>query len=248
VRHLLRTSGIGELAEPTSTDLGSLSSHLRSSSNSSPGTSTSRPTRIECSSKSSKSRLSLRSTLIRLMWVLHALSVLRSTRPHTTSRPVFSFAVQMGRSDTLKNADAASSMSKGSQMPRIFAKKALKGLRSAASNSANMLGNVASEMAGSSVLQPNSPQSMVTASLSSANKTRMVSLLLSRKADSRPLSSPNPSFLSFSARSKDLLLFPTREAGGRDRGYRSSLPYHGHRQRSLRGARRGRQRRSDSRW
>ena len=80
----------------------------------------------------------------------------------------------MGRSDTLKNSNE-STVSKGSQFPKVFAKKALKGLRSAASNSANMLGNVASEMAGSSVLQPNSPQSMVTASLSSANKTRMVS-------------------------------------------------------------------------
>ncbi|KAL7411131.1 Mechanosensitive ion channel-domain-containing protein [Mrakia frigida] len=86
---------------------------------------------------------------------------------------LYTHSSDMGRSDTLKNSDA-STMSKGSQMPRIFAKKALKGLRSAASNSANMLGNVASEMAGTSVLQPNSPQSMVTASLSSANKTRML--------------------------------------------------------------------------
>ena len=80
---------------------------------------------------------------------------------------------------------------------------------------------------------------MVTASLSSANKTRMVNLLLFEEEliVERRAHSTLSSF-SFVARSKDLLLFPTREAGGRDCGYRSSLPYFGHRQRSLRGARR----------
>lgn len=42
---------------------------------------------------------------------------------------------------------------------------------------ASALGNVASEMAGQSVLQTNSPQNKVTAALNSANKSKAVSLI-----------------------------------------------------------------------
>lgn len=79
----------------------------------------------------------------------------------------------MGRSDTLKNV-APSIKTNAAMMPQVAVRKALKGLRSAAATTTTALGNVASEMVGSSVLQPNSPQAMVTASLSSANKTRAV--------------------------------------------------------------------------
>ncbi|CED83253.1 Predicted mechanosensitive ion channel [Phaffia rhodozyma] len=77
----------------------------------------------------------------------------------------------MGRSDTLKNY-APSTKSNPVLAPQIAVRKALKGLRNAAATTTNALGNVATEMVGSSVLQPNSPQAMVTASLGSANKTR----------------------------------------------------------------------------
>jgi len=58
--------------------------------------------------------------------------------------------------------------------PRAFFKKALKGVRNAATSTTTALGNVASEIAGSSVLQPNSPQAMVQTALTSANKTRLL--------------------------------------------------------------------------
>jgi hypothetical protein len=107
------------------------------------------------------------------------------------------FLPQMGRSDTVIRADAASVKSKGA--PQVVFKKAIKGVRSAAATTATALGthshssttrttrstltaeflslvtgNVASEMTGSSVLQPNSPQSMVTQAMGSANKTRQL--------------------------------------------------------------------------
>lgn len=80
----------------------------------------------------------------------------------------------MGRSDTIIKPSNDSVRSKGTQMPQIVLKKALKGVRSAAATTATALGNVASEMTGSSVLQPNAPQSMVTQALGSANKTRQL--------------------------------------------------------------------------
>ncbi|TFY79553.1 hypothetical protein EWM64_g4459 [Hericium alpestre] len=58
--------------------------------------------------------------------------------------------------------------------PRRFFKRALKGVRFAATTTTTALGNVASEIAGSSVLQPNSPQAMVQTALESANKTRLL--------------------------------------------------------------------------
>jgi hypothetical protein len=75
-----------------------------------------------------------------------------------------------GRSDTL--IDSASGKTRGSQASRLALKKALRGLKEVAQTATTALGNVASEMAGQSVLQTNSPSNKVTAALSSANKSR----------------------------------------------------------------------------
>ncbi|KAI0092959.1 Mechanosensitive ion channel-domain-containing protein [Irpex rosettiformis] len=77
-----------------------------------------------------------------------------------------------GRSDTLKDGPAD-----GKRMsvdPRRFFKKALKGVREVATTTTTALGTVASEIAGSSVLQPNSPQAKVQTALHSANKSRLL--------------------------------------------------------------------------
>ncbi|KAG7098557.1 hypothetical protein E1B28_000491 [Marasmius oreades] len=74
-----------------------------------------------------------------------------------------------GRTDTLKGADSTTALK-----TRKFFKKALKGVRNAATTTTTALGNVASEIAGSSVLQPNSPQAMVKTALESANKSRLL--------------------------------------------------------------------------
>lgn len=47
-------------------------------------------------------------------------------------------------------------------------------MRLATTTTATVFGNVASEIAGSSVLQPNSPQAIVKTALESANKSRLV--------------------------------------------------------------------------
>ncbi|KAI5123926.1 hypothetical protein M0805_006343 [Coniferiporia weirii] len=77
-----------------------------------------------------------------------------------------------GRSDTLKDRDTSQKIP--AVDPRRFFKRALKGVRVAATTTTTALGNVASEIAGSSVLQPNSPQAMVQTALRSANKTRLL--------------------------------------------------------------------------
>ncbi|KAH8107938.1 hypothetical protein BXZ70DRAFT_884347 [Cristinia sonorae] len=76
-----------------------------------------------------------------------------------------------GRTDTLKDGpvDKRQTMN-----PKKLFKRALKGVRNAATTTTTALGNVASEIAGSSVLQPNSPQAMVQTALSSANKSRLL--------------------------------------------------------------------------
>lgn len=74
-----------------------------------------------------------------------------------------------GRSDTLKEG-----ASKGIAAPKKFLKRAMKGVRAAATTTTSAFGNVASEIAGSSVLQPNSPQAMVKTALESANKSRLL--------------------------------------------------------------------------
>lgn len=58
--------------------------------------------------------------------------------------------------------------------PKLFLKKALKGVRTAAKTTTTAFGNVASEITGSSVLQPNSPQSIVQTALESANRSRLL--------------------------------------------------------------------------
>ena len=75
-----------------------------------------------------------------------------------------------GRSDTLR--DNESHRTKASQMPKKAIRAALKGLKEAAQTTTTALGNVASEMAGQSVLQTNSPSNKVTAALTSANKSK----------------------------------------------------------------------------
>ncbi|KZT26735.1 hypothetical protein NEOLEDRAFT_1131748 [Neolentinus lepideus HHB14362 ss-1] len=76
-----------------------------------------------------------------------------------------------GRSDTLRDGpiDKHASMN-----PKRFLKRALKGVKYAATTTTTALGNVASEMAGSSVLQPNSPEARVRTALESANKSRLL--------------------------------------------------------------------------
>ncbi|EMD37930.1 hypothetical protein CERSUDRAFT_49967 [Gelatoporia subvermispora B] len=76
-----------------------------------------------------------------------------------------------GRSDTLRDGPVDK---RASVNPKWLFKKALKGVRSAATTTTTALGNVASEIAGSSVLQPNSPQAKVQTALESANKSRML--------------------------------------------------------------------------
>ncbi|KAF8629659.1 hypothetical protein AX17_005598 [Amanita inopinata Kibby_2008] len=75
-----------------------------------------------------------------------------------------------GRSDTLN----AGHSKNPSVNPKRFLKKLRAGVRMAATTTTTALGNVASEIAGSSVLQPNSPQAMVKVALESANKSRLL--------------------------------------------------------------------------
>ena len=79
------------------------------------------------------------------------------------------------RSDTLKDesGDGPHPRKRGR-----FLKRALHGVKTVATTTTTALGNVASEIAGSSVLQPNSPQAVIKTVLESANKSRMVSQLL----------------------------------------------------------------------
>lgn len=58
--------------------------------------------------------------------------------------------------------------------PTLLVKKALKGAQKAAQTATTVIGTVASEIAGERVLQPNSPASMVTSALQSANKTKQL--------------------------------------------------------------------------
>ena len=82
-----------------------------------------------------------------------------------------------GRSDTLKDGPADGK--RMSVHPKRFFKKALKGVREVATTTTTALGTMASEIAGSSVLQPNSPQAKVQTALESANKSRLVSTIFS---------------------------------------------------------------------
>lgn len=76
-----------------------------------------------------------------------------------------------GRMDTMKDGPQDKRMSMD---PKRFLKKAFKGVKSAAATTTTALGTVASEIAGTSVLQPNSPIAKVQTALESANKSRLV--------------------------------------------------------------------------
>ncbi|KAF8499687.1 Mechanosensitive ion channel-domain-containing protein [Russula emetica] len=58
--------------------------------------------------------------------------------------------------------------------PKRLVRKAIRGVRFAATTTTTALGNVASEIAGSSVLQPNSPQAMVLTALESTSKSKLL--------------------------------------------------------------------------
>ncbi|KAH9940505.1 Mechanosensitive ion channel-domain-containing protein [Epithele typhae] len=81
------------------------------------------------------------------------------------------------RADTLKDGDNADRSANGKRKtlnPQRLFKKALKGVRGVATTTTTVLGNVASEIAGTSVLQPDSPQAKVKTALESANKSRLL--------------------------------------------------------------------------
>jgi hypothetical protein len=63
-----------------------------------------------------------------------------------------------GRSDTLSAAHTSHIQSRDTKR---FFKRAMKGVRVAATTTTTAFGNVASEIAGTSVLQPNSPSAMI---------------------------------------------------------------------------------------
>jgi small-conductance mechanosensitive channel len=58
--------------------------------------------------------------------------------------------------------------------PTKLLRNVLKGVKGAAQSTTQAFGNIATEIVGSSVLQPNSPQAIVAQSLTSANKTRLL--------------------------------------------------------------------------
>ncbi|CAG7850530.1 Uncharacterized MscS family protein C2C4.17c [Serendipita indica DSM 11827] len=78
---------------------------------------------------------------------------------------------QPGRIDTLHDGPAGG---QGKIDPNRLLRTALKGIKGAAQTTTQAFGNVATEILGSSVLQPNSPQAIVAQALSSANKTRLL--------------------------------------------------------------------------
>ncbi len=89
---------------------------------------------------------------------------------------LYRFSVDtLGRSDTL-----GTEQTKGPYLNhKRFFRKLKQGVRLATTTTATVFGNVASEIAGSSVLQPNSPQAIVKTALESANKSRLVRILFS---------------------------------------------------------------------
>ncbi|KAI0769601.1 Mechanosensitive ion channel-domain-containing protein [Trametes elegans] len=94
-----------------------------------------------------------------------AMKVLVTLYQHSTDQP--------WRSDTLR--DGPSDPKRKSMFnPQKAFKKTLKGIRSAATTTTTVLGTVASEIAGTSVLQPNSPPAMIKTALESANKSRLL--------------------------------------------------------------------------
>ncbi|KAJ7901846.1 Mechanosensitive ion channel-domain-containing protein [Mycena olivaceomarginata] len=74
----------------------------------------------------------------------------------------------IGRPDAMQS-DTASVMN-----PKNFLRRAFKGVRDVATTTTTAFGNVASEITGTSVLQPNSPQAIVQTALESANRSRLL--------------------------------------------------------------------------
>lgn len=74
-----------------------------------------------------------------------------------------------GHTDTLQPNVKGSSVN-----PKRLFKKLKDGVRYATTTTATVFGNVASEIAGSSVLQPNSAQAVIKTALESANKSRLL--------------------------------------------------------------------------
>ncbi|KAI0633263.1 Mechanosensitive ion channel-domain-containing protein [Trametes polyzona] len=94
-----------------------------------------------------------------------AVRVLVTLYQHSTDIP--------WRSDTLRDGAPDTKRKSTFNAQKVF-KKALKGVRDVATTTTTALGTVASEIAGTSVLQPNSPQAMVKTALESANKSRLL--------------------------------------------------------------------------
>ncbi|RPD63790.1 hypothetical protein L227DRAFT_496301 [Lentinus tigrinus ALCF2SS1-6] len=95
-----------------------------------------------------------------------AIRVLVTLYQHSTDIP--------WRSDTLRDGPSGDSKRKTMLNPQRIFKRALKGVRNAATTTTTVLGTVASEIAGTSLLQPNSPHAMVKTALDSANKSRLL--------------------------------------------------------------------------
>ncbi|KAF9049751.1 hypothetical protein BJ165DRAFT_1341961 [Panaeolus papilionaceus] len=76
-----------------------------------------------------------------------------------------------GRTDVL----SGSTHTRGQSVnPKLLFKKLRQGVKYATTTTATVFGNVASEIAGSSVLQPNAPQAIIKTALESANKSRLL--------------------------------------------------------------------------
>ena len=81
---------------------------------------------------------------------------------------LFKYSSDVGRTDTLLESTS------GNRSPLDIFRKLKDGVRLATTTTATVFGNVASEIAGSSVLQPNSPEAIVKTALESANKSRLL--------------------------------------------------------------------------
>lgn len=78
---------------------------------------------------------------------------------------------QVDRSDTLHDGPATG----GSKVdPTRILKNVLGGVKGVVQSTTQAFGNIATEIVGSSVLQPNSPQAIVAQALSSPNKSRLL--------------------------------------------------------------------------
>lgn len=104
-----------------------------------------------------------------------------------------------GRSDTFIASHAAEK-----RQSRYFIKQALKGVKIAATTTTTAFGNVASEIAGSSLLQPNSPAAMVQTAMESANQSRKAIQSFHQSCDMKADPIPNSSPAAYITRSPTL--------------------------------------------